>query len=107
MSEEIRSEKGSGNIFKDIGFPDEVAEEYLLKAKLGAEIFRILRERNLTQTAAAKILGVKRTEISRLKAAKFSYYSVERLMRFLERLNCEVSIHIRPESEDAPRVIAI
>ena len=30
MSEEIRSEKGSGNIFKDIGFPDEVAEEYLL-----------------------------------------------------------------------------
>ena len=107
MSEEIKSEKGSGNIFKDIGFPDDLAEEYQLKANLGAEIFRILRERNLTQTEAAKILGVKRTEISRLKAARFSYYSVERLMRFLDRLDCQVSIHIRPESADADRVVAL
>ena len=108
MGEDIEIEQSSGNIFSDLGFGDEEAKEELLKAQLGAEIFRILEHRKLTQTKAARILGVKQPEISRLKGGKFSYYSVERLMRFLERLNCEVSIHIvRPESEGAERVIAI
>lgn len=51
---------------------------------------------------------MKQPEISRLKRGKLRYYSVERLMRFLERLNCEVSIHINwPENKGATRVIAI
>ena len=48
MSNKIEVEQASGNIFRDLGFPDEVAEEELLKAQLGAEIFRILDERRLT-----------------------------------------------------------
>jgi predicted XRE-type DNA-binding protein len=108
MSDDISITESSGNIFDDLGFSHEEAEEELLKAQLGAEIFSILQSRNLTQTEAAKILGVKQPELSRLKKGKFSYYSVERLMRFLERLNCEVSIHIvRPEREEAERVILI
>ncbi|MDE0187273.1 MAG: XRE family transcriptional regulator [Candidatus Poribacteria bacterium] len=58
------------------------------------ENFRILEVRQLTQVEAAKLLGVKQSEIARLKTTKLSYYSVERLMRFLKRLNCEVSIRI-------------
>ena len=108
MSDDTSITESSGNIFEDLGFAHEEAEEELLKAQLGAEIFSILQNRKLTQTEAAKILGVKQPEISRLKKGKFSYYSVERLMRFLERLNCEVSIHIiRPEKEEAERVIMI
>ena len=108
MDEGIKIEQGSDNIFSDLGFSDEEAKEELLKAQLGVEIFRILEHRKLTQTKAARILEVKQSEISRLKSGKFSYYSVERLMRFLERLNCEVSIHIAwPESEGIQKVIAI
>lgn len=106
MNEDIKIEQGSDNIFSDLGFSDEEAKEELLKAQLGAEIFRILEHRKLTQTKAAGILGVKQSEISRLKSGKFSYYSVERLIRFLERLGCEVSIHItRPESGGTEKVI--
>lgn len=108
MDKDIRIEQSSGNVFADLGFGDEEAKEELLKAQLGAEIFRILKHRKLTQAEAARLLEVKQSEISRLKSGKFSYYSVERLMRFLERLNCEVSIHIAwPESEEAEKVIAI
>lgn len=108
MGEDIKVEASSGNVFTDLGFGDEEAKEELLKAELGAEIFRILEYRKLTQTRAARIMGVKQPEVSRLKHGKFSYYSVERLMRFLERLNCEVSIHInRPENKGATKVIAI
>ncbi len=108
MSEDIKIERGSGNIFSDLGFGAEEAKEELLKAQLGAEIFRILDHRKLTQTQAAKILGVKQPEVSRLKSGKFSYYSIERLMRFLGHLNCEVSIHIaQPERKGEETVIAI
>ena len=108
MRDAIPIEESTGNIFTDLGFPDEEAHAELLKAQLGAEIFRILHRRKLTQTEAAKMLGVKQPEISRLKGGKFSYYSVERLMRFLDRLHCKVSIHIvHPEREEAERVIAI
>ena len=105
MSKKIEFEKSSGNIFKDLGLPD--ADELHLKAELGYEIFRILEEKELNQTQAAKVLGVKRPEISRLKGGKFNHYSVERLLTFLDRLNCQVSIHIRPESSEAERVIAL
>ena len=108
MGEDIKVEEGSGNVFADLGFGDEEAREELIKAELGAEIFRILAHRRLTQTKAARIMGVKQPEISRLKRGKFSYYSVERLMRFLHRLNCEVSIHINwPENKGVTKVIPI
>ncbi len=109
MSNSIKVEKGSGNIFKDLGFSDEVAEKELLKAQLGTEIFRILKERKLTQVDAAKLLGVKHADISRLKAAKLSDYSLEQLMRLLNRLNCDIEIRIIPseDREGQQRVIAV
>ena len=108
MGQDIRVEEGCGNVFADLGFGDEEAGEELLKAELGAEIFRILEHRRLTQTKAARIMEVKQSEVSRLKSGKFSYYSVERLMRFLKRLNCEVRIHIDwPERDGVTKVIAI
>ncbi|MDE0424309.1 MAG: helix-turn-helix transcriptional regulator [Candidatus Poribacteria bacterium] len=109
MSNRIKVEEGSGNIFKDLGFSDEVAEKELLKAQLGTEIFRILEERKLTQVEAAKLLGVKRPEISRLKTAKLSDYSVERLMAFLNRLNRDIEIRIIPSEgkEGQQRVVAV
>ena len=109
MSNRIKAEEGSGNIFKDLGFSDEVAEEELLKAQLGAEIFRILKERKLTQAEAAKLLCVKQSEISHLKAAKLSYYSVEQLMTFLNRLNRDIEIRIIPSKDrkGQQRVVAV
>ena len=109
MSNSIKVEKGSGNIFKDLGFSDEVAEKELLKAQLGTEIFRILKERKLTQAEAAKLLGVKPAEISCLQAAKLSDYSLERLMRLLNRLNCDIEIRIIPseDREGQQRVVTV
>ena len=86
MGEDIKSKQGSSNIFSDLGFSDKEAKEEVFKAQLGAEIFRILEHRKLTQTKAAGILGVKQSEISRLKSGKFSYGSIWIAGRSLERL---------------------
>ncbi|MBC8227979.1 XRE family transcriptional regulator [bacterium] len=107
MSEEIKFEKSSGNVFKDLGLPD--ADELFLKAKLGFEVFRIIEDRQLTQAQAAKVLGVKQHEIARLKQGKFNHYSVEHLLTFLNRLNRDVEIRIMPVvgREGRRRVVAL
>ena len=107
MSNKIKVEEGSDNIFKDLGFSDDVAKDELLKAQLGVEILLILKERKLTQTEAATLLGVKQTEITRLINAKLSDYSVGWLLRFLECLYYEVSIHISEPGYDTAQVIAV
>ena len=107
MKKKIKFEKSSGNVFRDLDLPD--AEELFLKAKLGFEVFQIIEDRKLTQAEAAKILGVKQPEISRLKKGKFNHYSVERLLTFLNRLNRDVEIRIIPSKnrEGRQRVVAV
>lgn len=107
MSENIAFEKGSGNVFEDLGLPD--AEELFLRATLGFKVFQIVENRKLTQAEAAKILGVKQPEISRLTKGEFNHYSVERLMMFLNRLNLDIEIHIIPAKnrEGQQRVVAV
>jgi predicted XRE-type DNA-binding protein len=47
-------EKSSGNVFADLGFPNSGQE--LVKAKLTVQIYKLLKERTLTQGEAAKLL---------------------------------------------------
>ena len=62
-------EGGSGNIFADIGLPN--AEEHLLKAALVVQLHRLIKARKLTQTAAAKIAGIKQPDLSNILRGHF------------------------------------
>ena len=46
----IRAEQGSGNVFADLDLPH--AEQELLKARLTLQIYRIVKDRGLTQARA-------------------------------------------------------
>jgi predicted XRE-type DNA-binding protein len=59
-------------------------------------INRILEKRGLTQTEAARVLGVNQPKVSALKGYKLEGFSVERLMRFVTALGQDVVIEIRP-----------
>jgi predicted XRE-type DNA-binding protein len=74
-------EVGSGNIFADLGLPN--AEEHQLKAALVVHLMRLIRARKLTQTAAAKRIGIKQPDLSNILRGHYRGYSVERLMRML------------------------
>ena len=95
MSEkdDIRIQRGSGNVFADLGKPD--AEAHLLKAELVTRIDQIIRERRLTQARAAELLGISQPDVSRLLRGNFRDYSVERLLRLLTVLGRDVEIVIR------------
>ena len=91
---DTRVERGSGNVFRDIGHPDP--ETHLLKAELVTRIDEIIRERGMKQVEAAKLLGLSQPDVSRLLRGNFRDYSVERLLRLLTALGRDVQIVIRP-----------
>lgn len=102
-TEKTRIERGSGNVFADLGHPE--AEVHLLKAELVTRIDRIIRRRKLKQVEAAKLLGLSQPDVSRLLRGDFRDYSVERLLRLLTALGRDVEIIIRePRSKRQGRL---
>ena len=86
----------TGNVFADLGLPD--ADDRLAKAELARQIGMIVRERALTQQAAARVLGVDQPKVSALLAGQISGFSLERLARFLTLLGRDVQIVVRETS---------
>ncbi|MCY3636366.1 MAG: helix-turn-helix transcriptional regulator [bacterium] len=91
-TDDIEFEHSSGNVFADLGLPDP--DTHLLKAGLVTRIEQYIRERDLKQTEAARLLGLSQPDVSRLLRGDFREYSVERLFRLLTSLGRDVEIRI-------------
>jgi predicted XRE-type DNA-binding protein len=86
--------ESSGNVFRDLGLPNP--EQEMMKARLTLQLYRIIRERGLTQVQAAKVLGIKQPHVSLLMRNRSGTFSVVRLMEFLTALGQDVEVTIRP-----------
>jgi predicted XRE-type DNA-binding protein len=89
----IEIERGSGNVFIDLGFLD--ADERLAKANLAHQICSIIEASGLTQVQAGRRLGIDQPEVSMLMRGRLKDFSTERLMHFLVPLGRDVIIDIR------------
>lgn len=85
------------NVFKDIGVPN--ADEHLVKAQLVSKIDTIMNKRHMKQTEAAALVGVRQPDISKMLRGEFRQFSVERLLRFLVKLDQDVEIVVRPHRD--------
>jgi predicted XRE-type DNA-binding protein len=90
----VRVQKGSGNIFADLGLPNP--EQELLKARLTLQIYRIIKARGLTQAQAGEILGIKQPHVSALMRNRAGNFSIGRLIEFLTALGQDVRITVKP-----------
>ena len=100
MSEEkIKVEKSSGNIFRDLELPDP--EEHLAKCHLVFTIDNIITKRRLRRGKAAKILGIRKSELSDLLDGLFRDFSMTDLLSMLEKLNHEIEIIVHQKSADS------
>jgi len=90
----IEAHHGSGNVFADLGLPN--AEERLLKANIVAELHRLIKQRELTQVKAAKLVGISQPDLSHLLRGDFDDYSAERLMKMLTMFDQDIEIVMKP-----------
>ena len=97
--------RSSGNVFADLGFSN--AEEMETKAQLVSQINAIIKKRNVTQKEAGEILGIAQARVSLLSRGALSGFSVDRLLRFLNKLDREVEIVIKPKRTKRPATTRI
>jgi predicted XRE-type DNA-binding protein len=97
--------ESSGNVFADLGFANP--EEELLKAKLVREIRGIIKRRKLTQTKAAVMLGLKQPDVSALVTGRVGKFSIDRLVRCLNRMDYRVDVVVRHRPRRRPSTRAI
>src|ERR1700679_1757662 len=91
---ESRHEVGSGNIFVDLEFPEEEAVNMLARANLMGTIRETIRENGWTQEEAAKVLKVKQPRVAEIMSMKTQHYSIDLLIKMLNRLGKRVSFTV-------------
>ncbi len=96
---DAKAERGSGNVFADLGFRDP--EERLLKAKLATKIAQLIEQKGWTQTQTAERTGLDQPKVSHLLRGRLSGFSADRLFAILNRLGHCVEVRISAK-ERAP-----
>ena len=96
MSSEIPIVEGSDNVFADLALPQ--ADDLQMKAELTRQLHHRIKALGFSQVKAAKALGLKQPDVSRLMNGRFTGFSVERLLELLNALAVDVDIVLRPRS---------
>jgi predicted XRE-type DNA-binding protein len=91
----IKFTESTGNVFLDIGFSPEQAENLRLRSELMNQICKQIKRRKLTQTKAARIFGVSQPRISDLIRGRIDLFSVDSLIDMLHRAGAKVDIQVR------------
>jgi predicted XRE-type DNA-binding protein len=86
--------KPSKNVFKDLGFTAEEAANLRIRSALMIEITEHIRQAELTQKAAAQLLGVAQPRISDITRGRIEVFSIDTLIAMLSRLGVKTSIRV-------------
>ena len=97
MTETLEVTSASENVLKYLGFAD--AEVLKVKARLAAELIRIMRERRLPIRATAKLAGVDASDIARIRNVDLDRFTIDRLLRTVHRLDDRVRLQVTQTGE--------
>lgn len=84
--------RGSGNVFADFDQPDASIRQF--RAILAAEIVKTLDAERLTVRDAEARTGISAADFSRIRQVKLERFTIDRLLRILDRLNRDVRVKI-------------
>ena len=86
----------SGNIFKDLGFPNPDKE--LAKVKLASKINRLIADQGMTQKEASEFLGISRSKMTALRNGRLGKFSIDLLFSLLGKLDHHMIIIMKQET---------
>ena len=84
--------RSSGNVFRDLGFSHEEAENLKIRTDLMIRLSQLIETRGLTQAQAAILLGVTQPRISDLVRGKIDRFSIDTLVAMLGQAGVRVQI---------------
>ncbi|MFN2400671.1 MAG: helix-turn-helix domain-containing protein [Gemmatimonadaceae bacterium] len=97
----IKVERGSGNVFRDLGFSAEEAANLQLRSELMIQLRKRLAALRLTQVQAARVLEVSQPRVSDLMRGRIDRFSVDMLVKLLGKVGVEVHVTVRSKPRAA------
>ena len=87
----------SGNVFLDLGFSPEEAENMKIRSSLIISIRKVIETRGLKQSEAAELFGVTQPRISDLVRGKVALFSIDALVNMLGHAGLQVELSVQPK----------
>ena len=84
-----------GNVFSDLGFPPDEAENLKLRSSLMIAIEKLIEERGLKQAQAARLFGVSQPRISDLRRGRIDAFTIDSLVNMLAHAGIHLEFTVR------------
>lgn len=91
-----------GNIFDALGFSASEASALKIKAELLSAILEHIKDKGYTQAQLVSILDEYQPSVSNLLRGRISQVSIEKMLRYADRLHLQTSIAVRPMERRRP-----
>jgi predicted XRE-type DNA-binding protein len=88
-------QRSSGNVFRDLGFSPAEAENLRIRSRLMAHLKKLIASEGLTQTKAARLLGVSQPRVSDLVRGRIELFSIDALVNMLAKAGVQVNVTTR------------
>lgn len=95
MTEKLKMVRGSANVFLDLGYSREEAQNLFLRSELMSQIERYVRSSGLTQKECAARMGVTQPRLNDLMKAKIDKFSLDALVNMLGHVGLRVEMKVR------------
>ena len=93
MAGKLKIIEGSDNIFRDLGFPEDEAENLKLRAALMSEVRELATGYTLQE--AAKLFGITQPRLNDLLRGKIGKFSIDALVNMLGKAGMRVKLTVR------------
>ena len=93
MKHKIAVTRGTGNVFRDTNRP--LADIEQLRAKLAAQIIRLLDKDEIAVRAAQAKTGIAAADFSRIRNADLNRFTVDRLMAAIILLGARIDVAVK------------
>lgn len=94
MSKRVKMVRGSGNVFRDLGFPESEARNLALRSQIMMRIEEFVERSGLTQARAAARLGLTQPRLNALLRGKIGQFSLDALVNTATRAGLQVELRV-------------
>lgn len=106
MSKRVKMVRGSSNVFRDLGFPEDEARSLALRSEIMIRIEEFVEASGLTQARAAARLGLTQPRLNALLKGKINLFSLDALVNAAARAGLHVELRVTPSRRAGGRTAA-
>jgi len=92
MRKRVRLVRGSGNVFRDLGFRDPEARNLALRSEIMIRIEEFVERSGMTQARAAARLGLTQPRLNSLLKGRIDQFSLDALVNAATRAGLRVDL---------------